>query len=175
VKSYDVVAVRPMTEKMFQLACATLEIDVITFDFSASTRLPFPIKHGFVSQALQRGIYFEIVYGPSIVDVRCRRQAIMTAQTIARITRGRNLIVTSGADSEWILRAPADAMSLSGAFGVPAHVRKQALCEHPRRVLEHAASRKLTYRTAIAVLPEGAEKERGLQSSDMLDDFISLN
>ena len=171
IKSYDVIAVQPMSEKMFQVACATLEVDLITLDFAATGRLPFPIKHGYVNQALQRGIHFEIVYGPSIVDARSRRQALLTGQTLCRITKGRNLIFTSGADSEWILRAPHDAMNLAGAFGVPAHIRKQAVCENQRRVFEHAASRKLTYRTAIATIDETVNTSK----TDFVGDFISLH
>ena len=110
---------------MFQVACATLEIDLITFDFSSPKAPSFPLKHGFVRQALDRGISFEIVYGTSIVDLNLRRQAILMGQYISRITKGKNLILTSGADSEWIIRAPADAMNLAGIFGVPAHVKSR--------------------------------------------------
>lgn len=159
---------------MFQVACSTLEIDLITFDFSSPKPPYFSIKHGFVRQALDRGIAFEIIYGGSIMDTSRRRQAIITAQNICRVTKGRNVILTSGADSEWILRAPTDAMNLGGMFGIPAHFKKQSLCEHQRAVVEHAASRKLTFRTAVATIPEAIFDGEKPARNDMEEDFISF-
>ena len=159
---------------MFQVACATLEIDLITFDFSSPRPAIFPIKHGFVRQAIDRGISFEIIYGNSIVDVALRRQAILMAQNICRVTKGKNVILTSGADSEWILRAPADAMNLAGIFGIPAHLKKQALCEHQKRVVEHAASRKLTFRTAVATVQEAVFDAPSSAKTDLEEDFITF-
>lgn len=157
---------------MFQVACLTLEIDLITFDFTSAKPALFPIRHGYVRQALSRGISFEIVYGGSIVEAARRRQAILTAQTISRVSRGANLIVTSGADSEWILRPPADVMNLAGIFGVPAHCRKQVVVDNQRRLVEHAASRKLTHRTAIMSVPEAIFSGTQPATSDMQEDFI---
>ncbi len=157
---------------MFQVACSTLEIDLITFDFSSPKPAFFPIKHGFVRQALDRGIFFEIVYSGSILDLNRRKQAIMTAQATCRVTKGKNVIFTSGADNEWILRAPADAMNLSGIFGIPPHQRKQALQDNQRKLIEHAASRKLTYRTAVASIPEDIHDGRRAADNDLQEDFI---
>jgi ribonuclease P/MRP protein subunit RPP1 len=157
---------------MFQVACATLEIDLITFDFSSPKPAFFPIKHGFVRQALDRGIFFEIIYSGSILDVNRRKQAIMTGQAICRVSKGKNIILTSGADSEWILRAPADAMNLAGIFGIPPHHRKQALQDNQRKLIEHAASRKLTYRTAVATIPENIYKGEKEADNDLQEDFI---
>jgi ribonuclease P/MRP protein subunit RPP1 len=61
---FDVVAVRPLTEKAFQTACATLEMDVITLDMS--TRLPFYLKHTTLHLAMSRGIFFEITYASAL-------------------------------------------------------------------------------------------------------------
>lgn len=168
------IAVQPTTEKMFQVACSTLEIDLITFDFSSPKPAFIPIKHGFVRQALDRGIFFEIVYSGSILDPARRRQAILTAQTICRVTKGKNVIFTSGADSEWILRAPADAMNLAGVFGIPAHQRKQSIQDTQRKLIEHAASRKLTYRTAVASIPEDVFTGVKEPENDLQEDFIKF-
>ena len=159
---------------MFQVACSTLEIDLITFDFSSPKPAFFPIKHGFVRQALDRGIFFEIVYSGSILDSNRRKQAIMTAQAICRVSKGKNVIFTSGADNEWILRAPADAMNLAGIFGIPPHQRKQALKDNQRKLIEHAASRKLTYRTAVATVSEEIYNGSKAPDNDLQEDFIKF-
>ena len=157
---------------MFQVACSTLEIDLITFDFTSAKPTFFPIKHGFVRQALDRGIFFEIVYASSILDPARRKQAIQTAQAICRVSKGKNVIFTSGADNEWILRAPADAMNLAGIFGIPPHLRKQSLVDNQRKLVEHAAARKLTYRTAVASFPEEIYDGTKAPENDLQEDFI---
>lgn len=64
VASYDLLAVQPTTEKLFQAACSTFEVDIISLDMGS--RLPFFLKGPMVNVALQRGIFFEISYGAAI-------------------------------------------------------------------------------------------------------------
>jgi len=56
--------VNPTNEKLFQAACGTFEVDIISLDMSA--RLPFYLKHSTVGLAVERGIYFELCYGAAI-------------------------------------------------------------------------------------------------------------
>jgi RNase P subunit p30 len=62
--SYDILAVQPTSEKALQLACATLDIDIITFN--ASERMTYYPKRTTLRQAVDRGIYFELNYAPAI-------------------------------------------------------------------------------------------------------------
>ncbi|KAJ3090774.1 hypothetical protein HK102_002733 [Quaeritorhiza haematococci] len=110
VASYDLVAVQPTTEKMFQAACATFEIDIITLDLSM--RLPFHLKHTTINQAIQRGIYFEISYGAALRDTNARRNLIGNVASLIRATRGRNMIITSDAKKAMEVRGPHDVMNL---------------------------------------------------------------
>lgn len=96
----------------------------------------------------------------------------MTGQALCRVTKGKNVIFTSGADNEWILRAPADAMNLAGVFGIPSHQRKQSLLDNQRKLIEHAASRKLTYRTAVATIPDDIYTGSRAPENDLQEDFI---
>lgn len=68
LQAYDIVAVQPTTEKVFQAACKDAEVDIISLDLSG--RLPFYLKHSTVGTAIQRGIYFEICYTPAIRGTR---------------------------------------------------------------------------------------------------------
>ena len=47
-ETYDLLAVRPGSEKVFQHACSTLNIDIISLDLSQ--RIPFYMKYPQVSQ-----------------------------------------------------------------------------------------------------------------------------
>ncbi|KAK6142216.1 hypothetical protein DH2020_000013 [Rehmannia glutinosa] len=74
LKSYDIVAVRPMNQNAFDQACQTSEVDMIAIDFSE--KLPFRLKQPMVKAAIKRGIYFEITYSGLIADIQSRRQMI---------------------------------------------------------------------------------------------------
>lgn len=171
MQSYDIVAIQPQNEKMFQIACTTLEVDMITLDMSS--RLPFPIRPGYIKVAIERGLMFELCYGPMIQDGTARRHSIANGLAILRFMKGgKGIVISSGATGSWQIRAPSDVMNLSGLFGVSSHLRKPALTQNPHAVFMHACSRKHTYRGAASVLP--TENELTEQSTDMLEDFIKF-
>jgi RNase P/RNase MRP subunit p30 len=65
--SYDIVAVCPSNEKLFQQCCQNLEIDIISLDLSH--KLPFSVKTPIVQQAIARGIHFEICYSSALKGI----------------------------------------------------------------------------------------------------------
>jgi len=152
---------------MFQVACLSLDIDLITLDFTS--RLPFPIRHGFVRQAVQRGVKFEILYSPVLRDPSIRRNIIGNALILARICRGKNLVLASGAEAPWQVRAPFDVLNLCGLFGIPSHLRKQCITTTCISSIMHVGTRKHTFRAAVAIIPKDEEKAN---STDLVKDFI---
>lgn len=177
IRSYDIIAVQPESERMFQTACTSLEVDLITLDLSV--RLPFPIKAGFLRQALDRGVSFEILYAPIVAEVGARRNAIGNTRTLLRLgLRGRKgsaagLVLSSGATAVWQLRAPQDVLNLAGLLGIAADARKGCLAAVPASVLMHASTRKHTFKAALAIVPPPAEPADH-RATDMLEDFIEL-
>ncbi|KAF9337352.1 hypothetical protein BG006_005159 [Podila minutissima] len=110
VLSYDILAVQPTNEKLFQAACGTFEVDIISLDMAA--RLPFYLKHSTVGLAVERGIYFELCYSAAIRDATARRNLISNAQSLIRVTRGKNIILSSQAMKAMELRGPYDIVNL---------------------------------------------------------------
>ncbi len=55
---YDLVAVQPGNERLFQMACSTLECDLVSLDLCR--RLPYRFKPAAVKAALARGLHFEV-------------------------------------------------------------------------------------------------------------------
>ncbi|KAJ7947730.1 Ribonuclease P protein subunit p30 [Quillaja saponaria] len=51
LKTYDLVAVKPLNQSAFDQACERLEVDVIVIDFSA--KLPFRLKQPLVKAAAE--------------------------------------------------------------------------------------------------------------------------
>ncbi len=163
--SYDLVALRPTNEKSFQLCCGSLDCDIISIDFSQ--RLPFILKFKTVSGALQRGIRFEICYSPGITDgTDARRNTISGATSLIRATRGKGIILSSGAKTALGLRAPYDVMNLVQVWGLGQERGKEAVCEEADRVVRLARLRRETYRGVIRVLENGGPStEEGEQAT----------
>lgn len=169
IRSYDFVAIQPENEKMFQVACTNLDVDMISLDFGQ--RLAFPLRPGYINVARSKGMVFEIQYSPMIRDSSARRHTLSNAQQLLRSLKGgKDVIVSSGATAAWQIRAPSDVASLAGLFGMASHLRKAALTLHPHAAFMNAATRKHTFRGAGMVLPT----EEQCQADDMLDDFIKF-
>ena len=148
LKLYDIVSVQPMTEKIFLNACSEMEIDIISFNLTE--RLPFLPKRSMVNCAIKRGISFEIIYSPMIEDSTARRNVISNANLLVDLSRGKNIIVSSGCKESLYLKSPYDVMNLCLLFGLN---RKQALdvmTSNPRSVLLHAQARRM-YKSVLHV------------------------
>ncbi|XP_020917229.1 ribonuclease P protein subunit p30 [Exaiptasia diaphana] len=145
--TFDILAVTPTTEKLFQQCCGSLEVDIISLDITS--RLPFYLKIPQVRQAIQRGIHFEIVYSPAIRSTSQRRYVISNALEIVRATKGRNTLLSSQAESVLDIRGPNDISNLGLLFGLKEDQCKAAISKNARAVLYHARGRKCTVKSAI--------------------------
>nr|XP_016439404.1 PREDICTED: uncharacterized protein LOC107765292 [Nicotiana tabacum] len=158
LKSYDVVAVRPLNQLAFEQACQVSEVDIIAIDFSE--KLPFRLKQSMVKAAIQRGVYFEITYSSLILDSQMRRQMISNAKLLVDWTRGKNLLFSSAAPSVTELRGPHDVANLASLLGLQLERAKAALSKNCRTVLTNALRKKCYHKEAIKVelITSGAKK-----------------
>lgn len=58
LQQYELLSVEPSDDRSFQLACKTLNVDIITFDLSRA--LPFGSKLALLKKAVARGVYIEM-------------------------------------------------------------------------------------------------------------------
>jgi ribonuclease P/MRP protein subunit RPP1 len=138
--SYDVVAGSPQTQQTFKfLCCECAAIDIITID--SEQRLPYVLNRSDIDTAIKRGIHFEITYSGAVRDASQRRYFVSNAMTLVRATRGRNIIISSGADSDHVLRSPHDALNLGVLAGLTFEQARACLSTNCENVLEHAKSR----------------------------------
>ncbi|KAH9492719.1 Ribonuclease P protein subunit p30 [Bulinus truncatus] len=145
---YDILAVQPTDEKTFQLACKTLEVDVICLNFTEN--LGFSLKRQLLNLAASRGIHFEIIYSPALASSQVKRNVISNALSLVKAICGKNIIISSGAEQPIDLRSPYDVINLARLFGLNHSQAKDALCKNCRAVLMHAKSRK-TCKSVILV------------------------
>ncbi|XP_028757086.1 uncharacterized protein LOC114716268 isoform X3 [Neltuma alba] len=154
LKTYDLVAVRPLNQTVFDQACERMEVDIISMDFSG--KLPFRLKHPMVKAAVERGVCFEIIYSGLITDPQIRRQLICNAKLLVDWTRGRNIILSSAAPSANELRGPYDVANLSSLLGLSMEKAKAAISTNCRTLLTKSLRKKQYYKGAIKVEVVGA-------------------
>ncbi|KAM7258511.1 hypothetical protein ACFE04_014252 [Oxalis oulophora] len=159
IKTYDLVAVRPLNQNAFDYACEKSEVDIVSIDFSS--KLPFRLKMSMVKAAIERGVYFEIVYADLVGDIQVRRQMIANAKLLVDWTRGRNLILSSAAPSVNELRGPYDAANLLSLIGVSMEHAKAAISKNCRTLIANALRKKHFTKEAIRVeaIPSFFSKE----------------
>ncbi|KAL1208557.1 Protein GAMETOPHYTE DEFECTIVE 1 [Cardamine amara subsp. amara] len=149
LKSYDIVAVRPMNQNAFDYACEKAEVDIISIDFS--DKMPFRLKHPMVKAAIQRGIYFEIKYSDLLMDAQTRRQVISNAKLLVDWTKGKNLIISSGAPSVTELRGPNDVINLMSLLGLSTERARAAISKNCRNMIAKVLKKKRFQKEAVRV------------------------
>jgi len=158
--NYDLIAVRPSTETLLRQSADSLEIDIISLDLSG--RLPFALRIKLITVALQRGIMFEICYSAALRDVSARRYLMKNATDLVRVTKGKNIIISSDARNALEFRGPYDVMNLSCLFGMDLALSKQTLSTNCRAAILHGEARK-TGKAVFAIQP--------LQNLDALEEW----
>ncbi|CAA7032130.1 unnamed protein product [Microthlaspi erraticum] len=159
LKSYDVVAVTPLNQKTFEHACTKAEVDIISIDFST---MSFHLIHATVNTAIKRGIYFEIKYSDllSLKDTEKRRQVISNAKLLVDWTKGKNLIISSGAPSVTEhkyapsvteLRGPNDVINLMFLLGISTERARAAISNNCRNMIAKVLKKKRFHKEAVRV------------------------
>jgi len=140
LRSYDLIAVRPSSERLFQHAVSQMDIDIISIDFSQ--KVPFYLKRPQLGQAIERGIQFEICYAPAVRDSASRKYLISNAMQLLHMTKCKNILIASEAARAMDLRGPYDAINLGVLFGLKQSLAKQCIAAHAQSVLLHAETRR---------------------------------
>ena len=110
LKSYDIIAIIPKNEKMFELACGDINVDIISINFDE--KMNFFLKKSLILSAIDKNIFFEIIYNGFITDNSKRVIFISNVLMLLEITKGKNLIISSGADNFIDHRSPYDLITM---------------------------------------------------------------
>ncbi|KFX96079.1 hypothetical protein O988_05490 [Pseudogymnoascus sp. VKM F-3808] len=162
-QAYDILAVRPTTEKAFLAACLTLT-DASLISLDLTQRFPFHFRPKPLMTAVKRGVRIELCYSQALqggsVD---RRNVIMNVQSIVRATSGRGLVVSSEARSVLGVRAPADVGNLLAVWGLSGERAVEAQTINPRAVVVNETIKRTGFRGVVDVVDGGrkpAESEK---------------
>ncbi|CAD0197252.1 unnamed protein product [Chrysodeixis includens] len=140
LKKYDIVAVIPKTAQAFQYACASMDIDLISFQ--PESKFPFKITRKLYSMAVDRGIFFEIMYAPTLRDSTARKNIITASQTFHAVGKSRNIVFTSGAENHMQIRDVHDVINFGFALGISAYACLDGVRNNPRRLILKAEARR---------------------------------
>ena len=165
--AYDIFVIRPTNEASLSQACQTLECDIVSLDLTQ--RFPFYFKHKTFSAALQRGMRFEVCYGPGIMNSdggASRRNLISNATQLIRATRGRGLVISSEAKRALTCRAPADIVNLAVMWGLASDRAVESIAREARNVVVQAGLKRRSYRGVIDVLKGGETAARPAQAAN---------
>ncbi|KAI0601447.1 RNase P subunit p30-domain-containing protein [Biscogniauxia sp. FL1348] len=161
--AYDILALRPQTEKAFQAACLNvLEASLISLDLAS--RLPFYFRPKPCMAAVNRGVRFEVCYSQVLAspsssssaasppDARARATFIGNVAQLVRATRGRGIVLSSEARGVLGLRAPADVVNLLHVWGLPRERAAEALGPAPRGVVVNEGIRRSGFRGVVDIV-----------------------
>ncbi|KAI6024128.1 RNase P subunit p30-domain-containing protein [Pisolithus microcarpus] len=165
---YDIIALVPTTTATFSSACLThslpspLTAHIISLQLT-SPRLPFHLKHTLVRTAIKNGAVFEINYvgalgdsgtsssalGVSDTGPSAKRNWWAAAREVVRVTKGKGIIVSSGALTAEDYRGPRDVQNLICLLGLAQNFAHDASAVTPKSLLIRAQTRK-TYRAVLS-------------------------
>jgi ribonuclease P/MRP protein subunit RPP1 len=169
-QTFDILAVRPTTEKAYLSACLTMpEISIISLDLTQ--RFGWHFKPKPLMTAVARGVRIELNYAQATSgDSTARRNFISNAMAIIRGTKGRGLVISSEAQDVLGVRAPADVVNLLSVWGLGKEKGVEAMRGNPRGVVVNEGIKRRVFRGVFDVVYGGekptlvakdAEKEDG--------------
>ncbi|KAK7748350.1 RNA-binding RNA processing protein rpp1 [Diatrype stigma] len=176
--AYDIVAVRPTSEREFASACLSTSAEAASLiSLDLAQRFPFHFRPKPCMAAVHRGVRFEVCYAPCLspgsgpgpgsgADARARAAFIGNVVELVRATRGRGLVLSSGARAALGLRAPADVVNLFAVWGLGSERGLEGLGVLPRGVVVNEGLRRSGFRGVVDIVgvaerdgTEGAAKE----------------
>lgn len=164
-RAYDILAVRPVDERTLQLACGSLDCDIISLDLTQ--RFPFYFKYKMLSEAIRSGKRFELCYSQGLLgDSSARRNLISNATQLIRASRGRGLLISSEAKAAIGCRGPWDAINLATIWGLGQERGFEAMSKEARNVVVTAHLKRTGYRGVIDVV-YGGEKPATVEKKDV--------
>lgn len=157
IKKYDIIAVVPKTLQAFQYACGAMDVDIITF--VPESRIPFKISRKLYRQAVERGIFFELMYSPAIKDSTSRKNIISTAHIYHAVGKSKNIVLSSAAENCMQVRDVHDVINLGFILGLNSNESLEVIRNNTRRLILKAEGRKCgKHYMTITALNETSEE-----------------
>lgn len=166
-RAYDLVALRPTTEKAFAWACLSTTEPPALISLDMSSFLGWHMHPRTAMAAVHRGARFEVCYAQALSlssspdpDAQRRRaNFIGNVQSLLRATRGRGIVVASEARDVLALRAPADVVNLMAVWGLGPERGMEAIGAGARSVVVNEGIRRRGFRGVVDIVRPAGEEE----------------
>ncbi|EGV63516.1 RNA-binding RNA processing protein rpp1 [Yamadazyma tenuis] len=147
---FDLVAIKPVSEKALQLSIINLNIDLISV--ALSSRLNFYLKHKIVGQAIKKGVKFEICYDSLISSSSSmsRKHLISNLIQLIRATRSNGVVIAGGCTDAINVRSLNNIVNFFETLGLKRNKINQFI-ENSRYVLMNGRLRINSYKQVIAL------------------------
>lgn len=122
-KSYNILAVEPLNDQVFQDLVNFSSIDIITCSIKTF------ITSKQYTIATEKNIYFEISYTPMLVNYVARQDTLSLAHLFHMKGKSKNVIITSGAVNKLDIRNPHDVMNLGILLGLSKKQTKESITQ----------------------------------------------
>lgn len=162
LKKYDIIAVVPKTLAAFQYACGSMDIDILSFE--SNGRVPFKVNRKLYRQAIERGIFFELMYSPAIRDSTARKNIITTAHNYFAVGKSKSIIITSGAECYLHLRGVQDVISIGFLFGLNSNESMETIRSNARKLILKAEGRRHGKHHMVIEKVDGNEKQNNTEA-----------
>jgi RNase P/RNase MRP subunit p30 len=160
LKSYEILSVAPKNEKVFDSCLIDLNCDIISL--TLDEKFNFSIKKHLILSAIDKNVFFEILYTGFIKDQTKRSIFIANVLMLLEVTKGKNVIISSGAENYFDHRSPYDIITIfETIFEIDTETVKKMLSENCERVVLKSVQRKY-FKTVIDLQVEEKEMNTGM-------------
>lgn len=120
---YDIFSIK-ITKPQHIKRILEYEPDIITLDFNSKI---YNFDEKEISEVIKKNIFIEIS-AFSLLHTKCKRYRIMkNIRALFKLTKGQNIILSSGARTSIELKRPWDLVKMLGVFKIPESQGKQFL------------------------------------------------
>ncbi|EMD46324.1 ribonuclease P protein subunit p30, putative [Entamoeba histolytica HM-1:IMSS-B] len=139
--SFELVAIKPMSDKVFVDACTSFQIDLITFNYPE--QLPFRFHVPTLRTAMNRGLFFEINLSPLLEesDQKQKQFCILNATDLITSTKGKNIILSSGATTNNGFKGTKDLIAMGIMLGLTTSQAYDAVYVNPMKCITRSRRR----------------------------------
>ncbi|CAH1731228.1 ribonuclease P protein subunit p30-like isoform X1 [Aphis gossypii] len=145
-KLYNILAVEPLNDQVFQDILTLSSIDIINCNFKTS------ITPKQYTIAIEKNIYFEVSYGPMLVNYVARQDVLSLAHLLHIKGKSKNIIVSSAAVNKLDIRNPHDVMNLGILLGLSSKQSKESITQGCYSIILQSYGRKIG-KSAINMVP----------------------
>ena len=150
LKKFDIVAIKPKNDKILEhILLSEINCDIITIDLY--DKFSFMSKKKLFQTCADKGMFFEIEYGKFITDNESRSNYISNFILLNNVLKGKNLIMSSGAENLFMQRNPEDVITiLETIFDIKKDLAFKMVTENPIKAVLKGKQRKL-FKTTLDI------------------------